>query len=245
MHELISTTSGMILYKYLTAFIFLGAMSAVGLLIWWLVRLAFYRVYGDELDTWTQDRERGEHDGKSKKSVKRGARRAGGAKRRSRAELPDGINGKVVRIIDGDTVDVELVRGDAVRVRVLGLDTPEKRRGTKVAKDAERAGSSITHQIELGEAATSRAMQLLANKQVKLESGRPDRGPRKDVFDRYLAYLTLPGGKDYGLVMIREGHGECFGWKYPHPRQEAYQKAQKSAPDLSKRKRSWLNRSRK
>lgn len=241
MTDLLSTTSGLIVYKYLIAFVFLGGLSAVGLLLWWLVRLAFYRIYGDELDTWTQERGREEEGARTRK----GARRASGArKRRAGAELPDGVRGKVVRIIDGDTMDVELVRGGSVRVRVLGLDTPEKRRGVKVAKDAERAGSSITHQIELGEAATARAMQLLANKQVKLESGRADRGPRKDVFDRYLAYLMLPGGKDYGLMMIKEGHGECFGWKYPHPRQEAYEKAQKSAPDLSRRKRSWLKRSR-
>lgn len=231
MHELISTTSGLILYKYLISFVLLGAISTVALIVWYVVRRSFYEVYGDELETITQER--------SRTQVKKKRR----AKSRKK-ELPDGISGKVVHVIDGDTVDVELGRGDKVRVRVLGLDTPEKRRGSKVTKDAERANSTVTQQIQLGEDATARAMELLMHKQVKLESGREDRGPRKDVFDRYLAYLMISGKKDYGLIMIREGHGECFGWKYPHPRQDAYEAAQKKAPNRLKQKRSWLSRSR-
>ena len=185
MHELISTTSGLILYKYLISFVLLGAISTVALIVWYVVRRSFYEVYGDELETITQER--------SRTQVKKKRR----AKSRKK-ELPDGISGKVVHVIDGDTVDVEL----------------------------------------------GRAMELLMHKQVKLESGREDRGPRKDVFDRYLAYLMISGKKDYGLIMIREGHGECFGWKYPHPRQDAYEAAQKKAPNRLKQKRSWVSRSR-
>lgn len=227
------TIWGLVLYKYLMGLVLLGGLSLVGLLVWFGVRRLWMRFYAEEVETLTQDRAR---DARSAPKRRR--------KRKRRDELPDGVAGEVVRVVDGDTVDVVLGSGADVRVRVLGLDTPEKRRGTKVNKDAERAGSSVTQQIELGEEATTRAMTLLMNKRVKLESGRADRGPRKDVFDRYLAYITLPGGKDYGLMMIKEGHGECFGWKYPHPRQEAYQRAEKKAPDRLKRKRGWFARSR-
>lgn len=225
---------GLVLYKYLIALTLLGGLSLVGLMLWFGVRRAWGRVYAEEMETLTQERKR---DAKSSTPKRR--------KRKKHNELVDGVAGEVVRVVDGDTMDVALSSGGEVRVRVLGLDTPEKRRGTKVNKDAERSGSSVTQQIELGEEATTRAMALLMNKRVKLESGRADRGPRKDVFDRYLAYLILPGGKDYGLIMIKEGHGECFGWKYPHPRQEVYEKAQKKAPNRLKRKRGWFARSRK
>ncbi len=231
---MIETTSGLILYKYLIGLVLLGGLSIVGLGVWFAVRWSWWRVYSEELETLTQDRDRDEKKTTRQKKS-----------RKKRGELPDGVAGKVTCVVDGDTVDVLLDSGKEVRVRVLGLDTPEKRRGTKVNKDAERAGSTVTQQIELGEEATTRAMALLMNKKIRLESGRADRGPRKDVFDRYLAYIILPGGKDYGLIMIKEGHGECFGWKYPHPRQEAYERAQSKAPDRLKRKRGWFKRSRK
>ena len=78
MHELISTTSGLILYKYLISFVLLGAISTVALIVWYVVRRSFYEVYGDELETITQER--------SRTQVKKKRR----AKSRKK-ELPDGM----------------------------------------------------------------------------------------------------------------------------------------------------------
>ena len=44
----------------------------------------------------------------------------------------------------------------------------------------------------------------------------------RDPFGRRLAYVRLPDGQDYGMLMIREGRCEDFGWKYPHPRSGTY-----------------------
>ncbi len=41
--------------------------------------------------------------------------------------------------------------------------------------------------------------------------------------------MRLDDGRDYGLVMVRGGHCEDFGWKYPHPRSKEYMKAQHKA----------------
>lgn len=41
--------------------------------------------------------------------------------------LPDGANGRIVRVIDGDTVDVSM-SGHTERVRLIGIDTPETKK---------------------------------------------------------------------------------------------------------------------
>ena len=37
--------------------------------------------------------------------------------------LPDGANGRIVKVVDGDTVDVSM-NGHTERVRLIGIDTP-------------------------------------------------------------------------------------------------------------------------
>ncbi len=41
--------------------------------------------------------------------------------------LPDGANGRIVKVIDGDTVDVSM-SGRTERVRLIGVDTPETKK---------------------------------------------------------------------------------------------------------------------
>ena len=53
--------------------------------------------------------------------------------------LPNGntLNGKVVKIIDGDTFDVLLGDNTTVRIRMFGIDCPERRQDYyQVCKDA-------------------------------------------------------------------------------------------------------------
>ena len=207
--SLIDMLHSPVLAKYLVALLLLGGLSLVGLVLRWGMRRAWQRWY---------DRD--------------GASAEGALPPSTRAELPEGLSVTITRVIDGDTFDAAYKR-ERVRVRVLGLDTPEKRRGKKVQQDAERARTSVTQQLKLGELATERAEALLLGEKVRLTSGREDRGPRKDIYGRYLAYVELSGGKDYGLVMIQKGLGECFGWKYPHPRRASYEAAQRKAPKPS------------
>lgn len=219
--SIIEASGSEVLARYVLAALLLGALALLALLARWLLGWAWYRWIGD---------------------VRAGDLERARAAKRAR-ELPNDVRVEVTRVIDGDTFDARL--GDEiVRVRVLGLDTPEKVRGRKAQRDAARAGSSVTQQIELGEDATRRARSLLDGARVTLCSGREDRGPRKDLYDRYLAYVELPDGRDYGLVMIKEGRGECFGWKYPHPRKAQYQAAQERASSGLGRAIAWLRRRR-
>ena len=41
--------------------------------------------------------------------------------------LPDGANGRIVKVVDGDTVDVSM-NGRTERVRLIGIDTPETKK---------------------------------------------------------------------------------------------------------------------
>lgn len=147
----------------------------------------------------------------------------------------------VERVVDGDTFVARLgrKREHQVKIRVLGIDTPESRKGKKVLEDAKRAGSSVEQQLSLGRQAKARAVALLESHHVVLEGPKGNKPIKRDVYGRFLAYVRLKDRKDYGLVLIEEGLAEDFGWKYPHPRKAAYQKAQKKAPNLLARKSWW------
>jgi len=91
----------------------------------------------------------------------------------------------LVRVIDGDTIVVS-VNGREERVRLVGIDTPEK--GSCGFEEAAEA-------LEL----------LLSTSNVDLiDAGVSDR----DQFDRLLRYVEIDGG-DLGLELIRAGLAEA------------------------------------
>jgi endonuclease YncB( thermonuclease family) len=88
----------------------------------------------------------------------------------------------VVNVVDGDTVDVRAGNGTQERVRIIGIDTPE--RG------------------ECGFAEASAAMaSLVQGEQVDLVAGARD---DRDRYDRILRYVDV-GGHDAGLALIEQG----------------------------------------
>lgn len=111
----------------------------------------------------------------------------------------------VLRVVDGDTVDVvDDVRG-RLRVRVLGLDTPEtKRRGYAVAC--------------WGPEATAFATATLQNQRVALiaDAGQDAR----DRYGRTLAYIQTAGG-DYSVLAAAAGAGRAYVFDPSHPPQRA------------------------
>ncbi|MEM1349968.1 MAG: thermonuclease family protein, partial [Myxococcota bacterium] len=118
--------------------------------------------------------------------------------RPGRVRLADGTRCKVVRVVDGDTFIARVKRGPEMKVRVLGLDTPESRANEKSKRDAERTKTSVAHQNALGKAATARAERMLLNRWVTLEAKKKGAKIGLDPYARYLAYVRLPNGKDYG-----------------------------------------------
>lgn len=102
---------------------------------------------------------------------------------------------KIVEWKDGDTPVIDIDLGFSVRtrqiVRVFGINTPETR-------------SADADEKRRGLAALQWAQFLApAGAVVTVRSTKPGGG---DKFGRYLATITLEGGRDYSAEMIAKGH---------------------------------------
>jgi micrococcal nuclease len=113
----------------------------------------------------------------------------------------------VLRVVDGDTVDVvDDVRG-RLRIRLLGIDTPE----------TKKPGYSVGC---WGPEASRFATDTLLGQRVSLI---PD--PTQDRTDRYgrtLAYLDRADGWDYSVEAARAGVAHSYVYHH-HPVQRADQ----------------------
>lgn len=119
----------------------------------------------------------------------------------------------VVHVVDGDTVDVRHTDGTTERVRVVGIDTPER------------------GECGYREASEALAAAVLGREVVLTAGARDDR----DRYDRILRYVDV-GGQDAGLTLVelglaiarydsRDGYGA-------HPREAAYVAADDAVANL-------------
>ena len=105
---------------------------------------------------------------------------------------------KVIKVVDGDTVDVDIDLGFGVwlkdeRVRIMGIDTPESRTRDKVEK-------------KFGLAAKARLKELLgATPILKTQVGKGGED-MKGKFGRILGDFLTEDGKKCGELLIKEGH---------------------------------------
>lgn len=127
----------------------------------------------------------------------------------------------VVSVYDGDSFTVG-VEGEKVKIRVLGIDCPEKSFNAKCRRDEKEGRPGCEDQVPFGKIVANRAKELLVGN-VTLEC---DDECKTDLYGRELRYVKLQDGRDYGLVLIREGYCQDYSWKYPHPRQKQYLEAQ-------------------
>jgi micrococcal nuclease len=93
----------------------------------------------------------------------------------------------VVRVVDGDTVDVAFDDGRTERLRLIGIDTPETvKPGTPVQCFGPQA-SAFNH-------------RLVEGREVRLAYDRE----RRDVYGRLLAYVYL-GHRFVNAILVRRG----------------------------------------
>lgn len=128
----------------------------------------------------------------------------------------------VKRVVDGDTFELE----NKERVRVLGIDTPEKYESEKLEKDAERTGRDKKTIQRLGKLASDHAKELIEGKKVNLipEPNYDD----KDVYGRLLRYVYLEDGTFFNKKMIEDGYAYAFR-KYPISKLDAFVQAENDA----------------
>lgn len=104
----------------------------------------------------------------------------------------------VVKVVDGDTVDVDIDLGFGVwlkdeRVRIMGIDTPESRTRDKVEK-------------KFGLAAKARLKSLLGKQAVLKTQVNKDGEDMKGKFGRILGDFVAEDGRMVTEVMVAEGH---------------------------------------
>ena len=113
----------------------------------------------------------------------------------------------VVRVYDGDTFKCRLDNGEEVKVRLIGIDTPESRRNKKAYRDARREGRSVEEIVRLGKMASAFTKKLLPKGSVVyLEAD-------VQIHDRYgrlLAYVYLPDGRMLNEVLLEEGYATVY-----------------------------------
>jgi micrococcal nuclease len=100
---------------------------------------------------------------------------------------------KVIRIVDGDTVDAAIDVGFKItinhRLRIAGIDTPEVYRPCCEAE------------LQHGRAATERAKELLLDKDVLIRTGK-----ELGIYGRYIAEkIILNDARNFVEVMKEEG----------------------------------------
>lgn len=98
------------------------------------------------------------------------------------------ISATVVRVIDGDTLEVALASGSTERVRLIGIDTPETVHPT--------LGVQL-----FGPEASAFTREQLQGKAVLLETDVEER----DRYGRLLAYVYLPDGTLFNGVLADRG----------------------------------------
>lgn len=129
------------------------------------------------------------------------------------------LKGKVEKISDGDTIWIRLKNGNQLKIRIWGIDTPEKFSSKKLKKEASRCRVPEKQIVKLGKMASAKTKELLSQKQVVIE-------PRgKGCYGRTLARIFVEGSVDFGLEMIRLGYACAYDKTAP----EKYLQAEKQA----------------
>ncbi|NTW22055.1 hypothetical protein HGA34_00745 [Candidatus Falkowbacteria bacterium] len=120
---------------------------------------------------------------------------------------------KVVKVIDGDTIDVE-IEGKAQRLRLIGINTPE-------TVDPRRPVECF------GKEASVKAKEFLNGQEVELESD-PTQTDR-DKYGRLLRYVRTKEGLFYNLEIIKQGYAYEYTYDNPYKYQKEFKSAQLEA----------------
>lgn len=123
----------------------------------------------------------------------------------------------VVHVVDGDTIDVQ--KGKRVRVRFIGVDTPEVVDPRKPVQCFGEEASQETH-------------ALLDGKNVRLETD-PSQGTY-DIYGRLLAYVFLSDGTSIDEYLIAQGYGHEYTFRVPYKYQKEFKAAEAAAREAGR-----------
>ena len=120
---------------------------------------------------------------------------------------------KVLKVVDGDTVDVDIDLGFGIvltdeRVRIMGIDTPESRTSDQIEK-------------LFGLAAKERLKELLGEEAVLITKDDKHGEDMKGKFGRVLGDFRV-GGKTVTEILIEEGHAVAYDGQSKDEIQDAH-----------------------
>ena len=109
---------------------------------------------------------------------------------------------KIVKVVDGDTVDIDLDLGFGVwlrdeRVRIMGIDTPESRTSDKIEK-------------VFGLLAKDRLNSLLGGEAILLSQVTKGGENMKGKFGRILGNFKTMNGDNISDILMNEGHAVAY-----------------------------------
>jgi micrococcal nuclease len=129
--------------------------------------------------------------------------------------MPDGVQGPfvVTKVVDGDTIHVN-ANGQRLKIRVIGLDTPE-------SVDPRKPVQCFALE------ASAQAKTILGGQSVYLETD-----PSQDTVDKYgrtLAYVWTASGRLFNLDMIAYGYAHEYTYNLPYRYQQDFRAAEDDA----------------
>ena len=120
---------------------------------------------------------------------------------------------EVLNVVDGDTFDIK-IDNKKVRVRMLGIDTPETVDPRKTVQC-------------FGKEASNKTKELLSNHSVYLETDNSQ--SLEDKYNRILAYITREDGLKINEYLLSNGFAHEYTYKIPYERQKEFKKLEKEA----------------
>lgn len=136
----------------------------------------------------------------------------------------------VKQVIDGDT----FILSTGEKVRLLGIDAPEKYDSKKLDRNVETSGMDRNAIKKLGQLSGEYVKKLVEGRKVKLEK-EPDY-ESKDGYGRLLRYVYLENGDCVNARIIEDGYGQVFE-SFPVSKTIEFRKLQKDARE--KRRGLW------
>jgi micrococcal nuclease len=131
---------------------------------------------------------------------------------------PAPTNNQVVRVVDGDTIEVRL-DGQNQKVRLIGIDTPE-------VVDPRQPVQCF------GQEASRQAHQLLDGQTIELQADPTQ--DNKDKYGRLLRYVYLPDHTLVNLLLIQEGYAHEYTYQIPYIYQAQFRQAEQQARQQQK-----------
>lgn len=120
----------------------------------------------------------------------------------------------VVRVVDGDTMDVEFPNGEVDTIRLLGVDTPETDPELTSPEEFEGIPDTAAGRAHLrawGAEASAFAESELAGREVRIAVD--ETADRRGGFDRLLVTLSVDGD-DFNERLLREGYARLYDTRF-------------------------------